>query len=461
MKAIREKNLRRLKEANYYFVYNDELCDSKERLKKMLFDGLILADLNLFYSNTSEIMFDKNTCDYNLCSGYYWLHFEDKPDSIIWSVYDDRYFHIDDVVECFIDRHNHTWVSIQNSVYRYNDFYYLEECLEEFELMLYEGEVYEMDDMVYCEDTGETIPSGHAYFCDDTEEYYAQRESINKKGLKGYHQSKIENKSNNSKITIGFEVEKEDSSFSDYTNIRAIGWDAEKDGSLNNNGFELVSAIYNLEDLTQLKEDVEQIGEFLKADYSSNCGGHINVAIQDKSKKEVFEMIRGYIPLIYAMYYGRLDNRFSFAKKINELDDYNRYNALNFTKNDGILEFRIFSAVRTKEQLIWRAEFIALMFKHHRKGSASVLKMLFNDSPIKKHLLKIYPLAKFDNLIDRVVKYTDIYMTAKDSQQTARIIINYKNQKAITLEEIQSQVLIKEAMETGRHMLISNSDDNA
>ena len=137
------------------------------------------------------------------------------------------------------------------------------------------------------------------------------------------------------------------------------------------------------------------------------------------------------------MYYGRLENRFAMAKKINDLGDYNRYDAFNFTKSNGILEIRIFSAVKNIEQLIWRAELMALMFKHSRKGSASVLKMLFTDSPIKAHLLKIYDLDKFNKLIDRVIKYTDIYMTAKDSQQTARIIIDYKN-KAQTLKDAQT-----------------------
>jgi len=102
--------------------------------------------------------------------------------------------------------------------------------------------------------------------------------------------------------------------------------------------------------------------------------------------------------------------------------------------NSGILEFRIFSAVRTKEQLIWRAEFMALLFKHHRKGSASVLKMLFTDSELKKHLLKMYNQEKYSKLIDRVIKYTDIYMTAKDSQQTARIIIDHKNKENLLIK---------------------------
>ena len=170
---------------------------------------------------------------------------------------------------------------------------------------------------------------------------------------------------------------------------------------------------------------------------------------EGKSNKEAFNLIRGFVPLIYAMYYGRLENRFATAKKINDINTYNRYEAFNFTKDNGILEFRIFSAVRTREQLIWRAEFIALLFKHHRKGSASVLKMLFTNSPIKKHLLKIYEIDKFEALIERTIKYTDIYMSARDVQQTAKIIIDYKN-KAQTLTEAQS--IIEEARELGPDM---------
>ena len=63
--------------------------------------------------------------------------------------------------------------------------------------------------------------------------------------------------------------------------------------------------------------------------------------------------------------------------------------------------------------------------------------------------MKIYPLAKFDNLIDRVVKYTDIYMTVKDSNQTAKLIIDYKSKKQTLIE---AETIIKEAVELGRDM---------
>lgn len=450
MKAKREFVLSILQRDNYVFYYNNEICNNREELKEMLLNGLKLTDLRLKESDSSTILFDMNTCDFGECSDYYWLSNEDLPDSIIWSEWDAECYHEDDVVLCYVDYRDREYIGADNDeVYEYRGEYYLARCLGEHDLFLYDGDIYHHEDIIECDDSGNHIPVNCAFYCEEEDCYYEDINNMTKTGLKGYHKSKIENKAKDSTIKIGFEIEKEDSGFTNFTNVREIGWDAEKDGSLNSNGFELVSAIYDLEDLTQLKEDSEQIEDYLRADYSRNCGGHINVSIKDKNNKDVFNLIRGYVPLIYAMYYGRLDNRYATAKKVNELGGYNRYDAFNFTKGNGILEFRIFSAIRTKEQLIWRAELIALMFKHSRKGSASVLKMLFNDSPIRKHLLKIYPLAKFDNLIDRVVKYTDIYMTVKDSNQTAKLIIDYKSKKQTLIE---AETIIKEAVELGRDM---------
>ena len=450
-------NLKQIISANYKFWYMNEYISSREGLKELIKNGLEVKDIYFCFCDSSNSLFDTNTTDYIEACDKTWIKKVSPPRLIVFSNFENEYVHIEDTTYAWIDADTQDYVQSEE-VYYYNSSYYISDALNEHGLVEYDGRIFDEDDMVYCEDIEENRPSRYAYHCEHDDCYYADSDNANKRGLKGYHKSKIDNKAENAKIKIGFEVEKEDSNFSDYTNIRAIGWDAERDGSLNNNGFELVSAIYNLEDLTQLKEDTKQINDFLKADYSRNCGGHINVSIEDKSNREVFNLIRGFIPLIYAMYYGRLDNRYATAKKVNDINQYNRYDAFNMTKNNGILEFRIFSAVRTREQLIWRAEFIALLFKHHRKGSASVLKMLFTDSPIKKHLLKIYEIGRYNTLVDRVIKYTDIYMTARDSQQTAKIITDYKN-KVQTLTEAQN--IIAEAVEYGRDMPILESEDNA
>lgn len=433
---IAKNNLIKIINNKYCFYYNDELIESKQEFKQAISDGLKLEDLLLFTSDSTNIIFDKRTCHYENCGGdYYWLSEEETPDEIIWADYSEEYVHLDNAVYCWINGRHQEYVNgDQITTYEYNGEYYIYEALADHELMEYDGEIYSYDDMRYCEDVGEHLPQYMTCYDEDEDCYYSQE--YNNNGLRGYHKSKIKDKSNNARIKIGFEIEKEDSNFKDFRNVRAINWDAERDGSLNNNGFELVSAIYDLEDLTNFKQDTALIVDFLNADSSKNCGGHINISM-NQTNKETFNLIRGYVPLIYAMYYGRLDNRFTTAKKVNELGGYNRYDAFNFTKDCGILEFRIFSAVKTREQLIWRAELMALIFKHHRKGSAAVLKMLFTDSEIKEHLLKIYSISKFNALIDRVIKYTDIYMTAKDSQQTARIIIDHKN-KAQTLTDAQT-----------------------
>lgn len=433
-----KQNLNRITEENFSFYYKNTLIENAIQFTEAIANGLNLEHLELDRSEVSDKLFDRNTCDFEQFSDICWLCDEDTPDFLVWSDYQEEYINIDNSLFCWVDRRNQSYIDMDSeNCYQYQEEWYLSEILHEFDLHEYDGEIYHSDDMRYCVDIGDHLPDDFCYWCDETEEYYSDEANINKGGLKQYHQSQIEDKSANAKIKIGFEVEKEDSNFKEFNNIRAIDWDAERDGSLNSDGFELVSAIYNLEDLTQFKQDTEQIKDYLNADSSRNCGGHINVSIKDKTNKEVFNLIRGYVPLIYAMYFGRLDNRFATAKKIDELGQYNRYDAFNFTKQYGILEFRIFSAVKTREQLIWRAELIALMFKHHRKGSASVLKMLFTDSQIKTHLLKIYNPIKYEALIDRVIRYTDIYMTAKDSQQTLRIIVDHKS-KEQTLTEAQT-----------------------
>lgn len=433
-----KQNLNRITEENFYFYYKNTLIENATQFTEAIANGLNLEHLELDRSEVSDILFDRNSCDFEQFGDICWLCDEGHPDELVWSDYQEEYINIDNSLFCWVDRRNQSYIDMDSeNCYQYQEEWYLAEVLHEFDLHEYNGEIYHSDDMRYCVDIDEHLPDDFCYWCDETEEYFADEANANKGGLKQYHQSQIEDKSANAKIKIGFEVEKEDSNFKEFNNIRAIDWDAERDGSLNSNGFELVSAIYNLEDLTQFKQDTEQIKDYLNADSSKNCGGHINVSIKDKTNKEVFNLIRGYVPLIYAMYFGRLDNRFATAKKIDELGQYNRYDAFNFTKQYGILEFRIFSAVKTREQLIWRAELIALMFKHHRKGSASVLKMLFTDSPIKAHLLKIYNPIKYEALIDRVIRYTDIYMTAKDSQQTLRIIVDHKS-KEQTLTEAQT-----------------------
>lgn len=348
--------------------------------------------------------------------------------------YRGDYYHIENCVNAYID-YNITELIPLQFTYLYNMNYYTIDGLRNCDLVLYQGDIYHMDDCVYCEDTGNTIHIDDAFYCDDSECWYENESSIeDKNGLRGYHKSEIKDKSNNSIYKIGFEVEKEDSDIYNFKSIREYGWDAEHDGSLNDDGFELVSPIYDMMNIEEFSKDMQSISDYINADYSSNCGGHINVSVYGKDAIDIFELIRGYLPLIYAMYPNRLDNRYAKAKKVSEFNNCDRYEAINFTKGH-ILEFRIFSAVRNTKNLEFRYKLIQYMFKNQRKGAASVVRMLLTDSDLKKLLLTVYDASKYDKLVERAIKFTDIYMSQRDIKTTTSLINKMKSGQS-TLEEL-------------------------
>ena len=135
----------------------------------------------------------------------------------------------------------------------------------------------------------------------------------------------------------------------------------------------------------------------------------------------------GYLPLIYAMYKKRvLEGGYSKGKKVDKLNDGERYNAINFTKSNGILEFRLFSRVKNIEQLKFRYKFIAYMFSNHRKGCAGVISQLHKDnSELRKLLLTVYTPKGFEKLIRTVETFTDLFMNEKDHVALLKILSHF------------------------------------
>lgn len=410
----------RIQVENYQFYYNDNLCEDRDEFKELLKNGLNIENLDLSKLD-SGILFDKWTCNFNKFDNIYWLDLEDCPDNIAYNDKDSCYDYSENLIFGYYYRNNEGYFSSDDNYLIYNGEYYHEDTYDYHSLTEINGDLYSNDDVCYCEDSEQYELQDDCYFSDIDNCYYSDSDNLpeNKKGLKGYHDSNIDFKNEGSKYRIGFEIEKEDSNFNNFEKLRTIGWDAERDGSLDSStGFEIVSAVYDLMDLKRLKEDTNEIKDFINADYSRSCGGHINISIQDLTNIQVFNLIKGYAPLIFAMYYGRIENTYCKAKKV-ELNDMERYSAFNFTKHNGILEIRIFSAVPNLETLIFRTELLQFMFKNSRKGSASVIGMLLNeDSKLTKLLKTVYFDEKYKKLIDRTIKYTDVYSTLKDIKQT-------------------------------------------
>lgn len=227
-----------------------------------------------------------------------------------------------------------------------------------------------------------------------------------------YHGSNPANFSSSLNPAIGFEVEKVDQDA--YESERAqllqnrVGWGKENDSSLSSDGgYELVSPIYDLtKPISYFKSEFEKIADLLDADYDSDCGGHINYSHPLYSNDELLDRIKGYLPLIYALYEHRLNSRWSQAKGSNDLKrDRERYQSVNIKSN--CLEFRIFPAVTSKENLLWRVELFKIINDNMTSNPEDVIEYIGNEKhPLHKHLIKIFSFQKLLGKISRIVHFS-------------------------------------------------------
>jgi hypothetical protein len=425
-------------EFSYRERYTNEITARGFSQNLYNFIGAVISKYDLDICNLSNQLFSKTYTKFN----FYYNEDNNRFTGISqileqnenYILYNDRYYHIDICTSAYTGDNIKELVPM-DFLYEYRGEFYTMQGLDQNNLVYINGYIFDRDDCVYCEDTGNEIHIDNAFYCDESECWYENESNIkDTRGLRAYHKSSVDDKSNDSIYKIGFEIEKEDSYCTDFSKVRKYGWDAERDGSLDDNGFELVSPIYDLMDIETISKDLENIKDFINADYTSNCGGHINVSIKDKNANEIFELIKGYLPLLYAMFPNRIENRFCKAKKIDNFNKDDRYEAVNFTKGN-ILEFRIFGAVKNVSNLLFRYKLIKYMFDNQRKGAASVVRMLLIDSDLKKLLLSVYSLEKYNKLIDRVINYTDIYMSARDVKTTSTMITKMKRGQA-TLQQL-------------------------
>jgi hypothetical protein len=225
---------------------------------------------------------------------------------------------------------------------------------------------------------------------------------------------------------IGFEIEKEDDDVKHSLDIYEFEencpkWKKERDGSLcGSTGFELISPKFELVP-NLIRKHIEKNSTLLahvNAEKSLSCGGHINVSEKDKTGMELFDEVKGYTPLFYALYYKRVDKRYCKGKKNSDLRYENdKYQAIKI--HDNRIEYRIVSAVPNIDTLIWRTELIKYILDH----KTDCPKQAFfnaNKGRLKRLLVDMYA-DKYNVLIQRLIKYTSEFESINlsgDAEQT-------------------------------------------
>jgi hypothetical protein len=234
-----------------------------------------------------------------------------------------------------------------------------------------------------------------------------------------YHESGINTKQIDieSKVVfrIGVEIEKQSFLGSKHSNnsiLQNFGWKKERDGSLCDRiGYELVSPTYPLftDDLINEVREIESSypnlinGNDMKFISSgkdrSSCGGHIHFSRSYTRAEDLFEMISGYMPLIYAIYRKRSEAYYCIAKeKHNMKQSTEKMQAVRIIKDSGIsdrIEFRIFPLVDNIETLQWRIKLLRVMANNPSNRAHEVINMLADkDSDLYKLFSEIFTADK-------------------------------------------------------------------
>jgi hypothetical protein len=212
---------------------------------------------------------------------------------------------------------------------------------------------------------------------------------------------------------IGFEVEKEDLDVLESYELSDVDytkWCREEDGSLDDeSGFELVSPTFDLmtDDLDEsVKSDI--VSAHINANYTTNCGGHVNVSRDGVSGRDFYDQIVGFVPLLFGMYRGRLGGSWAYFRTADQMRDGSRYNAVHVSENR--IEFRIFSAVRSVDNILWRRDLMRIMVAecdNNRDFMWWLQQAITDGTELRNHLLKVYDAQALNKRIMWACGYAD------------------------------------------------------
>lgn len=247
------------------------------------------------------------------------------------------------------------------------------------------------------------------------------------RSYKGFN--RVHKASKKAKFTIGFEVEKEDSSVRRSVDADLLynttRWAKERDGSLSSySGYELVSPTYDLytNDLDNDLKNSDDLRNHIDAKYNtSSCGGHIHLGATGVTGKRLFQMMGPWLPLIYSLYVGRINGRHCKVKKNeNIIRDDEKYQSVRIFDNR--VELRIISAVPDVDTLLWRRDLLRLICDNLSATPFTILAMMHDKrSKLHKHLRKQYSATNLEKKIQLYVYFANQLLSSDYTRLEKRI----------------------------------------
>lgn len=215
-------------------------------------------------------------------------------------------------------------------------------------------------------------------------------------------------------VLVGIEVEKVDSNLQRdilaFQLFQETGWKKENDGSLNSGGYELVSPLLPLFDSTRIERACKPVQKYINGQSDSSCGGHFNISKKGVDSRTFLRGMKGFVPIIYALYETRLSNRFCRARNWNHyFSNIDKYSAF-YLKTSNIVEIRLFSRITNYKVMMWRIKLMqTLMQDYGRNLNQFVLKMSASENPLYQLLREQYTHQRIAEKIKLVDKYAEMY----------------------------------------------------
>ena len=375
---------------------------------------------SLVETNTHEVSLQ---CDCIEIDGIY-FHSEHDVDDFGYDEVDDVYRCIDDLCCANGRRGNEVFTSSDNCVY-YGGSYYVKDYLSDNNLCeLANGDVCSMDNACYVESEGEYHHIDDCYYWESDEEYHLEPEPDNEDDdLWGYGEGEkevnyIDEDATSDSCQFGFGIEIEKGEMPTFTFNKVdfyeeTGCVLEKDSSVSD-GFELKTATYNLMN-DKIFERVEPLRKWCDIENIKGAGGHVGFSCDTMNDEELLDGCKGFLPIIYAMYKGRINNTYCTGKSIDALkSDGEKMQAIRMRGH--YIEFRICSAVKSFNALLFRIKFFRIIANNLNKPFAKIITMALTEGSELNTLLRgdVYSNdSKFIKLIESAIEMNEKFIGDK------------------------------------------------
>lgn len=415
--------------------FRDALTDGylPENWRQQIKDGEELT-----YTSTGYLSL---LCDCVTTSDDDIYHKDKDEDEFSFDEVNEVYIHQQDACTAYGENGREVTTNL-NDCLRFRRTWYVRDFLEDNNLCVLEnGDVCNNDDAIYINGCG-YYHIDDCYFWESDNEYHLEgEEEEEENSIWGYDDGPTEKnytKKDSDGITPvfgwGIEIEKNEMPsfrFDKNDLYDDTGAVIERDGSVSN-GFELKTPVYNLLS-KKTDERIEALKEFCNIENVKGAGGHIGFSMEGKTDSQLLDLCRGWLPLIYAMYKGRVNNSYCKAKKVKGIkDDAEKFQSIRLRGD--YIEFRIFSAIRSYETVLFRLKLFRIIAKNLGAGFSRIISMAISQNTELYKLLRSDVYAgdeKFSRLIETAIEMDKSFgagrITTAKIAKVQTILTNLKN----------------------------------